>query len=435
MLTIPFLTDLDSRAAVKGTRDALGVQTIWTRFGRRVVGNLSTVSNSARDFAVTLLGYHFAEQLAEEQAGSDLATFLKWEQLAAYARAHVNRDFAFRGTERVRRRLSEGSKVTISDDGECQILGLQKIYGLWGLYTVPSRASGLLQGSPARLTPPAREAVDRLYLSRLSVAAGRGARKLCDVLRVPRKQLDLEGRDRSVIEAVGAVLARKLSPAEVDLYRQHLVLGGPSDSTGGLQPKLAQLLDESLDDPAFAWSPAIVGQLARRARRQGVSWHELGHRLERIRTVEQVLAPVALCFNWLLGLNDKGVSTIAARVREEWGASLRTVDASAFEELRDQIGEGDALGGERWVAIAHALQDGDYAQLISLLVQQNAEVMKDRGGSAWIEVENGRLSVRYRDEQGHLPTRAELPTLWRFPYFLSSLRSVSVACGGSGVQA
>src|SRR5262245_50725034 len=128
MLTTPFLTDLDSRAAVKGSRDPLGIQQLWTRLGRRVVGNLTTVSNSVRDFTTTLLGYYFAARLADELGpGTELATFLKWEQLAAYARGSVNEDWAFRGTERVRRNLSEGSRVTLSEDPASQILGNQKI--------------------------------------------------------------------------------------------------------------------------------------------------------------------------------------------------------------------------------------------------------------------------------------------------------------------
>ncbi len=98
ILTTPFLTDLDSRAAVKGSRDPLGIQRIWTRLGRRVVGNLTTVSNSVRDFTTLFLGYYFAAQLADELGpGTELASFLKWEQLAAYARATANNDFDFRG--------------------------------------------------------------------------------------------------------------------------------------------------------------------------------------------------------------------------------------------------------------------------------------------------------------------------------------------------
>lgn len=133
MLRTPFLTDLDSRAAVKGSRDPLGIQQIWTRLGRTVVGNLTTVSNSVRDFTTLLVGYYFTEQLSRELGvGSDLSVFLKWEQLAAYSRAHVNGDYSFRGTEKVRKNLSEDSRVVLSDDRAHQILGNQKIYGLWG---------------------------------------------------------------------------------------------------------------------------------------------------------------------------------------------------------------------------------------------------------------------------------------------------------------
>ena len=120
---MPFLTDLDSRAAVKGSRDPLGIQQIWTRLGRHVVGNLTTVSTSVRDYATLLLGYHFAEQVAEHAGpGSELATFMKWEQLAAYCRARCNSDFVFRGTEKVQRILSEGTRICLSADRNHQIL-------------------------------------------------------------------------------------------------------------------------------------------------------------------------------------------------------------------------------------------------------------------------------------------------------------------------
>ena len=89
----PFLTELDRRAEVKGSRDPLGIQSIWVRFGRHVVGNLTTVSNSLRDFTTLLLGYYLAEKVADEVGpGTELSTFLKWEQLAAYARLRLNGD-------------------------------------------------------------------------------------------------------------------------------------------------------------------------------------------------------------------------------------------------------------------------------------------------------------------------------------------------------
>ncbi|MCC7144599.1 MAG: hypothetical protein IT349_21070, partial [Candidatus Eisenbacteria bacterium] len=102
----PFLTDLDPNATVKGSRDPLSVQPIWARLGRGIVGNLTTVSTSPRDFTVLILGYYFAERSADgaaEPEDGDLGVFLRWEQLAAYARGGVLNDWTFRGTERARK--------------------------------------------------------------------------------------------------------------------------------------------------------------------------------------------------------------------------------------------------------------------------------------------------------------------------------------------
>ncbi len=53
--------------------------------------------------------------------------------------------------------------------------------------------------------------------------------------------------------------------------------------------------------------------------------------------------------------------------------------------------------------------------------------MAARGGAPWIEQRGGKLQVRFRDEQGALPSRDEIAAAWRFPYFLDSLRSVAAA--------
>ena len=428
MQETPFLTDLDQRAAVKGSRDPLGIQQIWTRLGRHVVGNLTTVSDSVRDFTTLLLGYYFAEQLvADADPGTELATFLKWEQLAAYARAAANHDYGFRGTERVRRRLTEGSIVTVSDDRAHQILSNQKIYGLWGLYSVPARASGLLQQDPPRLTPTARDFVERTYLPVLIEGSGADARRIREILRARSKRVDIGGAEAPVIKALGRVLRKTLSTKERDFYRGHLLHGGPDDATHGIQQQLAELLNETLEEEAFAWSITRVGALAKDARRRGPDWQPLSDYLSRIRTCESVLAPVSMLFTYLLALDGKSVDTTAKRLRDAWGPGLRTVEHAAFSEMRDDIAGVDSQESNRWVGIADALATGRYADLIDSLVVQNKTVMGARGGAAWLEKRAGRLHVRFRDEQGELPTRQEIPNLWRFPYFLESLRNVAVA--------
>lgn len=434
MLITPFLTDLDSRAAVKGSRDALGLLASWTRLGRHVVGNLTMASSSLRDFTVTLLGHHFAEQLSDEQGtGAGLETFLKWEQLAAYSRAYFNHDYGFRGTDRVRRQLNESPKVTISADRAHQILGNQKIYGLWALYTGPSRTSGLLESAPLRLTPPARELTERHYLPILEAGgAGRHGKRILELLRKPASTLDLAGRDSALGAAVAKAIAPKLSSVERSFYLRHLVDGGDADETQGLQPRLADLIDETLGRDDFIWSPPAVGHLVKRALRQGNGWDSLAHRLDRIRSAETVFAPSALLLTYLLGLEGSSLSKVSQRLRDQWGNGFPSVDLEGFEALRTEIGKDSASVASRWIEIARSLKEGDYEQLVRGLVDQNQHVMKDRGGLAWIEIANKKLVVRFRDEQGVLPTKTSLPTLWRFPYFLDALRQISRACGGTG---
>jgi len=427
MLLIPFLTDLDSRDAVKGSRDPLGIQQIWTRLGRNVVGNLTTVSNSVRDFTTLLLGYYFAEQLTDELGpGSELATFLKWEQLAAYARASLNNDFIFRGTERVRRSLSEGGKVCLSDERSHQILSNQKIYGLWGLYTMPSRASGLVDGNPTRLTPLALDFVQKHCLAILTKnGAGKDASRILALLKPKSTRLNLNSSPDSSIEAVGRVLNLNIRKAEREFYYQHLVEGGPSDTTEGKQRQLALLLTETFGDSAFRWAPTTIRQLVKAASNRGGEWQPLAFDLEQIHITESVLAPTSLLFDYLLGSDGRTIKEVATSIEKQWGEDVLSIDFEALNSMHGQWSGGDTSVGDRWVAIGHAMRSGRFAEVIEYLAQQNSSVMATRGGAAWIENKRGKLIVRFKEVNGKLPARDELGQLWRFPYFLDSLRSVT----------
>ncbi len=46
MFTVPFLLDIDRQAAVRSSRDPLGLQTIWAPLGRDDIAHLMTVSAS-----------------------------------------------------------------------------------------------------------------------------------------------------------------------------------------------------------------------------------------------------------------------------------------------------------------------------------------------------------------------------------------------------
>ncbi|MCA9647328.1 MAG: hypothetical protein KC492_41850, partial [Myxococcales bacterium] len=58
-----FLTEIDPRAAVTGSRDPLGLQPIWSALGRELVGNLTTVTTSVRGFTTLMLGLYFVDEV------------------------------------------------------------------------------------------------------------------------------------------------------------------------------------------------------------------------------------------------------------------------------------------------------------------------------------------------------------------------------------
>lgn len=435
MLATPFLTELDSRAAIKGSRDPLGVQQIWTRLGRQVIGNLTTVSNSVRDFTVLLLGYYFVERVADEVGpDADLATFLKWEQLAAYARAAVNTEKGFRGTERVHQRVGDGGRVRLGTDREAQILSNQKIYGLWGLFTVPAKASGLLGGDPVRLTTAGRELVEGVYLPMLKEAGLGDGRAIVERLRAPSYSLDLGAgaKDRPVLEAI-AKLLKRLPAGARQVYREHLLFGGPSNDengTHGRQRIFAELLVGSLDDTDWELSPLSLSAMAESARRYGGKGEEVAHHLERICTAERLLAPSVACFEYALGCDGQSPKDIANSVTRTWGTALRaTVDLPATEAMLPVLDspKEDPDSGRRWLNLAQALHDARYEDVLDLLLKQNTAVMKARAAAApWATVREGKLQVQFRDENRlRLPEPSELPKYWLHAYFIESLRSVA----------
>ncbi len=422
-----FLTDLDSRAAIKGSRDPLATQSIWVPLGRKIVGNLSTVSTSVRDFTVLMLGFWLIERAVEQGADEpEVSLFLKWEQLAGYVRVE-HKLGAFRGVDRARANRAQGSKLTLSADRAHQILSNQKIYGLWGLYTVPGRSSGLLADDPLRLTPRAREFVERMYLPVLSKAGFRDGNALVKLLLARTARIDLEGKDAALGKALASILrADRMTVAERTFYDDVLVQGGPGDDTEGRQRRLAALLFETVDDEDFAFSPQTMDELAKAAGDRDEAG-SLAMRLERIRYCESMLAPAARLFGYLLARDGKRPEEIADEVRETWGTGLGHLNLPRIAELRDELTLilGGAEGAERWLAIAGDLRHGRYEDVVLRLIQHNKVVMQQRGGAApWVELRQGRLHVAFRDEDGELTEKKSLPSLWRSSYFLDALRSV-----------
>lgn len=428
-LTTPFLTELDERARVRGSRDPLGAQPLWSVFGRGLIGNLSTVSNSVRDFKVLLLGYWFVGQIAPlEDAKGSLEVFLRWEQLASFARFSQG-DARFRGTDRVQKVWADDNdSIRISADSSGQILSDQPRYGLWGLFSVPAQSSGLIEGSPRRLSPAALEFVEKHYRPMFDATRVSHTSGLLEGLARPRWFVDRTGGRPTLFEALGKILVAPLSGTERVFYREHLLMGGPRNDQRAVQEVFAEVLSERLELVGGAWTPSLLESLARQCDRCGDAGRMAASRVREILACESVLAPAAALFDHLLAHHEQSWDDVLANVRHRWGARLRSVRADDFASLRLRVRQGSATDtvAQHWQRIAAALAEGDFEAAARELLKLNAEIALLRGGAPWVTLERGTLRVMLRDgESADLPARSELAEFWRHAYFLASLRDVA----------
>jgi hypothetical protein len=433
----PFLTALDSRGAVKGSRDPLGAQSIWVRFGRYAVGNLTTQSTLVPDFTVLLVGLYLAERVAAAADGAvqALEVFLRWEQLAAYVRQRKNVR-GFRGIERVRTRLEEqrsgAAKVTLSSAPQYQVLGDQRVYGIWGLYMVASQTSGLVLEGTHRLSPAGRNLVEAAFVPTMTRGNPNLIEKLVRHLgRIEPWVVHLDGRDADLEAAVARILVGKLGKVEAEAYRRHLIRGEHRDVTQGRQRELAALL---LEHPGLALEAQALRGLAKEARRISGKDSSLAHRLERIRVCEALLAPATQVFSWLLGQGRRKRAEIVKDLDRVLGGGVKAIDPAELDDVRDDLsGASSGAACERWIAIGRAFADGESGAAVDGLLAHNRDVMRERNGSSpWIEFADDKLVVHFSEEASALFEKRDLPSLWVHPYFIESLQTVVAQIEGAG---
>lgn len=421
---MPFLTLEDPNAKIKGSRDPLGVQPIWSHFARRLVVNLTTVTTSVRGFTIVMLARYLTERLVNDgRIGAEdaLSAFLRVEQLGAYAR-HVGHGVEgdIRGIERLKAFLESGKgRVTTGLDKGSLILADQKVYGLWGLYSVAARTSGLIADGAVGLTPQARSFIESEYLPKLSPGMSR-------LLELAAKGGPVQTRKpdaafRSLVD----VLGETFSDTEEVFYAHHLrdALDAKPDHPRERQGLLAGLLQDHTDLEAPLGRDEAV-RLARIA--EGVD-EGLSRALWRVVHLEALLAPAMALFDFILFQNAQRLSDVANDLTKRWGRCVPNLDRAAFEGLHAEIQ--DASRAETATAMLgchSALANGAWEEAIESLLQWNALVSEDRKSAPWVRLAEGRrLEVQHRGSEQLLPDGDELGTLWRNTYFVDALKAVT----------
>ena len=146
---------------------------------------------------------------------------------------------------------------------------------------------------------------------------------------------------------------------------------------------------------------------------------DLLNRLSDIESVERLLVAMNNLFRYFQRKNGAELSEVIKEIgKKEYD----------YKDLR--LPECHQLKGspyeEKLTAIRNDLFNNNVEQAITKILQLNGDVMKDRGGAPWIEIEKDKtLLVRVPDETAELLDKKELQTHWDNSYFLYSYLAVA----------
>jgi hypothetical protein len=347
-----------------------------------------------------------------------LSIFLRTEQIGSYAR-HLAHDVDgdIRGIERVKRFVEEnGPNVPIQDDASGMILSDQKVYGLWGLYSVSARTSGMIADGPVGLTEFARDFTDKNYWPVLQSAE----KKLFKLLRDGGKLLT-QVKD-PIFSAVSKLLPQTFTDEEIWFYSQTLrdaqhVKDNPSAKR---QPLFAELLNIHSDLNKYTNREEILN-LAREVSGEDEA---LSLRLKKIARLEALFAPAEALFDYLQTRGEQKPADLALKLQDHWGKQVPHLDSPLDNIISEIVA---VVGQELCGAMSkcdHSLNAGAYEDAIMALLEWNKLVMAARKAAPWIQLTSGKLDVRYRGQEKELPDGDNLPHLWRNSYFIDALKSI-----------
>jgi hypothetical protein len=408
-----FFTDLDESLRPKGSRDPIGLEPIWSQVGRRLVGNLTTVTRSLDNFIVTLVGFAVAAntdtaaKAVEPGSAEFYLRFERFEQIAAWAR-YVDDAPDVIGTRMLaeRNQTRNGGVVDVGPGPAARILADQRRSGLWGLYSSALMGTKLVDSK--RALKPEGHLLVKPFLDYYKK------------LQTFRRHMD--DRDRTIRVKPEAINLRELLRCSGrDALAERLL----RDGGGHMQQAIYQFARTN----AFAQVKSPQDLFAALAAYDDS--HELQAYAKHVIELERVLVVVACAFDFLLGPQQRRLDEVAeAFAKKGWG------DKEVWQALSlpgdDFRSKFIAVWQQRvkrlYEAIGH-LKAGDIPAFIRALLAFHADVMKERGGPAWVSIDAQNLMRGIIGQTGALEAPQKLLTGWNNDYFVGAFISLTRAIG------
>jgi hypothetical protein len=376
-----FFTELDDSLRPRGSRDPLGIEHLWSRIGRKLVGNLTTVTQHLDNFIVTLVGFHLC--VNERSGQTDWESFERFEQLTGHARVRRGMENVL-GIRRLKR--SADFPVSLGSALEARILDNPQQAGLWGLYSTALASAGLTDGMRR---PTALGA----QIAEIFLAAKRDDiwRVALDRQRTKIDETEMKRMEKWVLALLSNAVGRKA------LADRLLSGSGAHQRWHGEVFDQARAFMEGKEDvpPArdfLCWLTSESDLLKNFA--------------ERVLRFDEALTLSALTFNWLLGCHGRSTKEIEEKLAPlaKWPFQVPAVPDFSKE-----------ISDDEWRQRAHGLSEfceamarGAWRVATERLLSHHERVAGGRGGAPWCYWEKDRLKVVMSTTPGVLPTADDI---------------------------
>lgn len=397
MLTV--LSLMDERSRPKGSRDPLGIEAIWSHMGRKMVGNLTTVTSNLDNFMVGLLCCAHASA-STDQLDRIQINYLRAEQLAAYLRLAAGNE-NFLGITRAKANFKNG-QLPLGKTEEAQILSNQLSYGLWGLYSTAMQVAGLIAGPERLLTDQGRALVAEMV-----TCMGEDQWQSFNVLAQSNQVIV------SDVEALAPAFNSMLRDTPLRRSVVQALLNWQS-----AKPLQLELYSKATDYLSHFSGEISVPVFCEWLHGQTETSDALRVTIAQIQSLEPLLILAATLMEWLQGQkgSDRAALLDILQPRLE-GLSF----SSAWQEVA-KLPHRSFLSRLFESGNAH-----DADALLSCVLEQNKLVMQQRGGAAWLEWQGDALRVRVANDRASIPESLSLHChgRWWNSYFIGSFLQIA----------
>ena len=422
-----FFTALAPDEAIQGSRDPLGLLPIWSRLGRGLIGNVTTVSGDLRGWTTLLIMAGLYRERVDAGLIDEAHTepLFRAEQLVAYSRVLANHAGDVRGLNQIKKHLNtydQGNKpIPLGLAQERRILTAQQSAGVWGQISSPAGASQLIDRRTRALTPAAHALWSSTFAPKLAPFATRITEILTD-----RRGFEPSRGDAALATTLAGLHQLKLAPAEVPVYRDHILYGG---AVGSTQREFVELWRAETGDTALREGVNIPRTAALAQHARAAALPEVGAGLENIVAAERLLAPMERLFSFVQGRHRASIDDTIAELRKDWDEPIATAAMATDDVLGPPVHSvypGVEVGAAL-TKVREALAIGAWEAAIYGVIDLNAITMRRRGGAEWVRVVDGKLDVRLADESSSLPKLDALHRDLVHSYYLDPIRRLVVA--------